>query len=142
MIAPASRAARFVRALFAVWLTFILTQPVAVHACAMRNGTLRTIPVTATVAQHDMAAATSGSTGAMGGMDHGTSAPSEQSSKCHCFGDCAATVQVATVAASYSLVPAPAHVLATPAVPNVVERSFEEPTYLHPPATAPPVAIA
>lgn len=142
MTAPASPAARLVRALFTIWLTFILTQPVAVHACAMRNGTLRTIPVTATAAEHDMAVAMADGMGAMAGMDHGTPTPSGQGSKCHCFGDCAAAASMIPVTASYSLVPAPARVLAAPIVSTVVERSFDEPTYLHPPATAPPVVIA
>jgi hypothetical protein len=142
MIVRVSPAVRFVRALFVVWLTFILTQPVALHSCAMQNGTLSTVPVAVSGhAQHDMAGQmASGAHELVGGMDHSNSSNSGQPNKCHCFGDCAATASVALIAPSYAVVPAPAHVTAAPSVPAVVEQSFEQPTYLQPPATAPPIA--
>jgi len=143
-----SPALRFVRTLLTLWLTFILTQPVPVHACAMRNGTLRTAPATPTAsgaishAQHDMAAAMRTGDAAMGmTMDHAAQVPSDDANKgCHCIGDCAAAASVALLAPRYSAIPAPARVLAALPGSIPIVRSFDAPTYLHPPATAPPIA--
>lgn len=143
MVASTSPVTRIIRAVLTIWLTFILTQPVAVHACAMRNGTLRSVPVSATSSlQENDPAMTGDMAGMMGAMDHSTPSPGGTNTKCHCFGDCATPIPAALFAASYSLVPAPPQLLVAPIVSTAVERSFEEPTHLHPPATAPPAAIA
>jgi hypothetical protein len=139
MKAPLTPTRRSIRTVFALWLAFVLTQPVAVHACAMRNGTLMAAPAATEHAGHTMA----GATDAMASMmRHDASSPTgETTQHCHCFGECAASAAFALIPPR-TAVPAPPSVLAETREFLAVEHSVEAPDYLRPPATAPPTTSA
>lgn len=136
MKAPRPSTRRSMRAVFCLWLTFVLTQPVAVHACAMRNGTLMAAPTAAQHAGHRMADAMTSA------MHHGASSPAgETTQHCHCFGECAASVAAALVPPRPA-VPAPLAVRADTRDIASIGQSVEQPDHLRPPTTAPPTTPA
>lgn len=139
MAVSTSPVVRFVRCVLLFWVTFILTQPVAVHGCAMRNGTLRSDPP-AGAASGAMSASMPGTTGHMMADPTHDMSRHDGAPTCHCIGDCAVAHHAALLPPAVASVPAPPQVLLARVVPVVVERAFDAPSHLQPPATAPPVA--
>jgi len=155
------RCATVLRASSLLWLMFVLTQPVAIHACPLRNDPSVTSTSSA-VATHDQSAQrvlASGSVlcepGQAGhpaaaatpshpaqGMTH-TSSPTHShqqgATTCHCVGTCCVGLMM-TPSVSGSIVPVPTAIAAAREQYPTVTRVVQAPAYRLPPATAPPIA--
>jgi len=123
--------ARAFRAPFLLWLMFMLTQPVPVHACPLRSAADVALSAQRVLAESAELCA----------QDQTPAPAHPHQAPCHCVGDCCHSVAMLPTVPP-SVVPVPARIARQTTTDHVVEHSFEQPDYRLPPSTAPPASLA
>ena len=128
---------------FALWFTFVVTEPIPFHECAMHNPLV--LMQQASAPPGNGGQAHRGQMSMMycgdqmshhGGGQHGRSSH-HRHHQCNCLGCCAGTA-LTLVPRLSGIVPVPERIAEAPRAYPVVWHVVTEPDFLLPPATAPP----